>query len=245
MYWSNSFATRFPKDIQREILLRLPYDDVLCLSQDPEFAWVHTDVDYWSTRANVERWMFTITTDAYPLLYLKLRYEHLALELLRPTLHIYGPEVSCVHWVNVLNKVLSNPDLSPDVRYEFARYILDRESKDRERIVDACIHYIVQHPRLLRWISTTGIHISSPFVCVVLSAYEFGGMSAIHCLENIATILWDNPSIRGVHRHLELVRYIVEKRKVDRCTLECVYENALRDGISDVVAYLKPHVGAY
>ena len=256
MYWS-----RVPRDIQREILLRLPYDDILRLSQADEtfeadqalsrgneFDWITKDVDYWSKRANVDRRTFIDRARnhlSYHDTYLSLKYATMAKKLCKDARYAYGSRINYLHWACALRHVLKDTLQKPETQYEFARYVLDR-AEDRAKVVSETLdNILIYHPKILHWVSSLGIRIVGRYVRghVVLSTYEFGGMYAVKCLEPIVEIYWGDVVFYG-YRHLDLMRYSVERKKVGGEILFHAYTNALRDGISDVVAYLKPHVGA-
>ena len=243
-YWSrsNSFATRFPRDIQREILLRLPYDDILRLEQDDAFTWIGKDAEYWAQRANVERCMFADTTEEYHWLYLKLKYESMATELLAPTLRSYGVSVTSIHWVNVLFKVLLNPAMSSDDYYEFARYVFGIYD-DWINIVNGCLRSIARHPKILKWIASTGVRIPIDRSAAIVAAYESEGMSGVHCLESITDkIDWIYALAVDAYKHIELIQYIVKINGAKNSALYYAYVTAARDGYEDVASYLKPMV---
>ena len=244
-YCSNSFITRFPRDIQREILLRLPYDDVLCLSQDPEFAWISKDAEYWSKRANVKRRKFANRVCDYPKLYLELRYTSIITELLSDARPYYGSTLDYRHFACALHHVLQDTTLQPDVQYEFTRYsfVLLR---DWNNLVSACLDSIARHPKILKWVSSLGVRTPEYHIYAdtLLSAYKSGGIDSVKCLDSIAMISWRDAIVVGdAYHHVDLMRYIVEGKKVDKAFLGRTYINAVRDEFLDVAEYLEPHVG--
>ena len=204
MYWSH-----FPRDIQREILLRLSYDDVLCLCKDATFSWISRDAEYWGKRSGVGKWVFIATTDDYHWLYLRLRYGGVTTELLQNALVSHGYIVCYAHWVSVVSTVLLDPAMSYDMKYEFSLYIFGCCYHDWGRIVCEGLGTIVAHcPKILKWIATTGVRLVLDTRGLVVAAYESGGMSAVHWLEAITDIDWNDALKSGAHRYPELVQYI-------------------------------------
>ena len=233
MYWSH-----FPRDIQREILLRLPYDDVMCLCQDDAFAWINQDADYWSKRANVKQWVFSVSFDAYPEVYLRLRYGAKVKALLNDESLGF---VGWIRWSNALTKVLTDGNLSRDVRYEFAIYMFSQAEDWKERVSN-CMRTIVKHPKILKWIANTGATIDASTRGMICKTYKHGGIVAVHDLESITEIDWDDALKFEVYKHLELLRYIVVNKKYKRETLNDTYMIAAENGHEDIAMYLESMV---
>ena len=242
MYWSH-----VPRDIQREILLRLPYDDILCLTKSDEFAWVTKDADYWSKRANVNRREFTDRADInYPKLYLELRYKIMATNLVEDSRILYGSRISYSHYACALRRYILHDEPQPDMKYEFTRYLFDLVCVDDwSNVVTESLHSMVHHPKILRWVSSLGVRVLEYSVCAntLIPAYKAGGIESVRCLDEIVTISWHNV-LGDAYQHLDLMKYIVEGKKVDKESLGRTYIKVVRDGFSEVVAYLEPHVDA-
>ena len=237
------FATRFPRDIQREILLRLPYDDILYLCKDQTFAWISKDADYWAARANVERRVFAESIGTkYHWIYLNLRYGDMVARIIQNTLERYESIVGYVHWANVFYTVIFDPLVSPDAKCEFALYVFS-VCDQWKRIINENLYTVAKHPKILKFLASTGVRLTMDTRGALVAAYENGGMSAVHWLESIADIDWDNTLKVGAYWHLELLRYVAPKGGQE--ALGVAYIDAIRGGYKDAAEYLEPLVGGW
>lgn len=237
------YYAQLPKDLQRELLLRLSYEDILGLCKSGWFSWLCKDVDFWAKKANVDRETFVLTAaktkQDFPMTYLDLRTR--AGEIFQEFKSGFAPRTKAtLIWSELLYQrmnTMPDEELKDILRYIFASV------KTPEYIISYNFQSFAETPRLLCWLASLGIHITSPKIAriagdIVYIAHNHGGMEAVRCLEALSDINWKDAFVPA--RQLELVRYIIEEKGMrDKVTIRKVYTQAVRAGHMDIARYLE------
>ena len=240
------YYAQLPKDLQRELLLHLSYEDIVRLCESGWFSWICKDVDFWAKKANVDRETFARTAaqtkQDFPMTYLDLRMR--ARERFQEFKAGFAPRIKATTiWSELLYQLITtmlDEELKDLLRYIFSSV---KTPKAIEYIIEYNLDSIAARPGLLCWLASLGIHMTSPKTAriagdVVYIAHNHGGMEAVRCLEVLSDINWKDALASA--RQFELVRYIIEEKGMrDKATIGKVYGAVVKTGHEDIARYLE------
>lgn len=201
-----SHWVRLPKDLQRESLLYLSFDEIVELCKDPNFAWLCRDPSFWSRKLGVPQ---ATLKEGTPREYLEKKYGRFRAITVYTAKRTMRAEGLSYKDAVFLQAILTSDD--PD----FLRYMigtLDITNEEVYQLFKRNIKYICRYTRanILCWLASTGVWFGS---------VNLGGECIaeredwLQCLERIVEVDWDK-IVKNYLISPESLEYLIESGRL-------------------------------
>ena len=222
------YIDRLPKDLQRQLFLRLPLRLILQLCKDPYFSWICEDETYWAQKAGVtvdylRRYSYKPLHEAY--LYAKYHERVLAdiARLEKPKHPVEFRRFLALH------KVIRNAIRTENL--ELLRYLLLEYILADINLLFENTHVLVKHPRVLHWLVDNNVDLSGGEGMEELApdVYKTGGFESLRHLQKAAALPWSDIFMEFVKftRNSRVVKRMLDEGLVkDRSFIEGSYRIA-------------------
>ena len=235
------YIDRLPRDVQRQLFLRIPLRLILELCKDPYFSWICEDEVYWAQKAGTSVEHLRRYSISKPLheAYMYAKYHE---RILEDIASLENPEDPLEFRRDIaLDKVVQTAIETENL--ELLHYLLLEYIRADINLLLENTHVLVKHPRVLHWLASNNVDLSEGEGMEELApdVYKAGGFKALRWLQKVARLPWEDIFMQFVRftRNFRVVKRMLGEGLVkNRSFIENAYRIANAERKTDIAAVL-------
>ena len=241
------YIDRLPKDLQRQLFIRLPYKAILKLCKDPYFFWICEDEIYWAQRADVSvEYLRRYSRDRpLPESYFYAKYHE---RTLADIVALEDPDdFPATRLFFAVEKVVRQAIKMED--FPLLHYLLLEYIRNDITLLLDNMSLIRKHPKVLCWFKDNNVDLSQgemdDLIPLILPAYKAGKFKVVKCLQKVTRLSWDDilKEFAQWTDNRALVKRILDKGWIkDPRTIEDAYRIAFEMGNTEMAKFLRSYL---